>query len=128
MTYSFHDILPIFARDERIDAVYALGSVVRDALRVDSDIDLAVIPAPGVRLDAAALIGLAAELGGVLGRQVDLGVLTSANLVYARQALLTGQCIFYRPGCRAALRAATLLGLYARFHDDRREVLHAYTA
>ena len=71
---------------------------------------------------------LAAAISLEIGRVVDLGVLSSANLVYARQAILTGRRIYVRDNKRADLMAAALLGMYARFDLDRREVCDAYTA
>ena len=59
---------------------------------------------------------------------IDLGLLSAMNLVYLRQAVLAGQCIYQRPFSPAALMVANGLGLYAHFHDERREVLNAYTA
>ncbi|MEI6212136.1 MAG: nucleotidyltransferase domain-containing protein [bacterium] len=124
----FSTIIPILEREPRVIAVYVLGSAARDALRPDSDIDLALLPAPGTSLPLLELANLATLLTQALGRQVDLGVLSSLNLVYARQALLTGHCIYRRPFSEVALMVANLLGLYACFQDERQEILRAYTA
>lgn len=124
---NFSPVIPIIERDPRIIAVYALGSAVRDELRPDSDIDLALLLAPGASLPTVELASLAAMLTDVLGRPVDLGLLSVMNLVYTRQAVLAGQCIYRRPFSLAALTVANWLGLYARFQDERREVLNAYT-
>ena len=123
----FAPVIPLLESDPRIIAVYALGSAVRDELRPDSDIDLALLLTPGASLTAGELIALAAKLTEMLGRSVDLGLLSAMNLVYLRQAVLTGQCIYQRPVSQAALMVATWLGLYAHFHDERREVLNAYS-
>ena len=117
----------IFEADPRLDAAYALGSVVRGGLRASSDIDIALLPASGATLPARDLSELAARLADIAERPVDLGVLSSRNLVYAHQAILTGECVWLRDGISAGLRIATLLGLYTRFQFDRREVLDAYT-
>ena len=118
----------IFEADPRIDAAYALGSVVRGELRASSDIDIALLPASRATPTALDLMELAGRLTDIAGRPVDLGVLSSRNLVYAHQAILTGECIWLRAGTAAELRIAALLGLYDRFQFDRREVLDAYTA
>jgi predicted nucleotidyltransferase len=118
----------VFDADRRLDAVYALGSVVRGGLRASSDIDLALLPAFRMMLTAGDLAELAGRLTYIAGIPVDLGVLSSRNLVYAHQAILTGECVWRREGNSAVLRIAALLGLYDRFQFDRREVLDAYTA
>jgi hypothetical protein len=71
---------------------------------------------------------LAAAISLEVGRVVDLGILNSANLVYARQAILAGRRIYARDPKRTDLLAASLLGMYERFNLDRREVRDAYTA
>jgi predicted nucleotidyltransferase len=124
---TFEAIIPIVAGDPRIIAVYVLGSAARDAMRPESDIDLALLLAPGISLPPLDLAALATLLTETLGHPVDLGVLSSLNLVYARQAVLTGRCIYCRPFAPAALMVANLLGLYACFQDERQEILHAYT-
>ena len=127
MNFSFHSIGPLIEPDLRIIAVYALGSVVRDELRAESDIDLALLLAPGASMSATEVAARSNALAEIVGRRVDLGVLSAKNLVYTRQALLTGQCVYRRPLSQAALMVATWLGLYAGYQEERREVLRAYT-
>jgi len=119
-------ILPIFERDPRILALYLLGSAHSGRMRKDSDVDLAVMPEPGVELSGVERSDLAAQAALELGRDVDLGEASTRNLVYAREAILNGRRLFARDLVRTELREATLLGLYARFHDERREVADAY--
>jgi uncharacterized protein len=59
---------------------------------------------------------------------VDLGEISSANLVYSTEAFLTGVPVFQRNPERAALRRAALMGMYIQFNLDRKEVLDAYRA
>ena len=120
--------IDVFESDRRFDAAYALGSVVRCQLRKSSDIDIALLPASGVTPMPSDLLELAGLLTDIAGRPVDLGVLSSRNLVYAHQAILTGKRVWRRAGAGVDMRIATLLGLYARFQFDRREVLDAYRA
>ena len=119
-------ILPLFERDPRILALYLLGSAHAGRMRQDSDVDLAVMPEQGAELSGVERGDLAAEAALELGRDVDLGEASTRNLVYAREAILNGRRIFARDPSRAELREATLLGLYARFHEERREVADAY--
>ena len=124
----FTPAISILEHDPRIIAVYVLGSAARDTMRPDSDIDLALLLVPGTTLPATDLNELTATLSHVLRRPVDLGLLSARNLVYTRQAVLTGKCLYCRPSSQAALMVANWLGLYACFQDERREILNAYTA
>lgn len=116
------------AEEIRVLAVYLLGSGARGALRTDSDIDLALLLDPGEKMSSLERTDLANRLSYSLGRCVDLGLINSKNLVYAKEALFSGKQIYVRDKARAAMTAATLLGMYVRFNDDRKEVLDAYRA
>ena len=120
-------IVSTLAGDDRILAAYLLGSAARDALRPESDLDIAVMPADGYHFTALELAELAAQLTPLAGRPVDIGLISPANLVYARQAILTGRRIVCRNLFHADRTAATLLGLAAQFEYERREVVHAYS-
>lgn len=115
-------------RDPRILSAYVLGSAVSGRLRPDSDLDIAILPVAGRQLSLVDLGELSASLGPAAGRNVDLGLLTSQNLIYASQAILKGERFFCRDVFQADLAEATLLGLAARFKFERREIVNAYTA
>lgn len=119
-------IVDIVRHDEKVQAVYLLGSAARGAMRADSDVDIALLLAHRRAETTERLSPLRTELSIRLRREVDLGVVSSDNLVYARQAILTGRRLFTRSVNLVETREATLLGLYARFNEDRREVLDAY--
>jgi predicted nucleotidyltransferase len=108
--------------------VYLLGSALKGNMRRDSDIDVAVMLSAGDASSRSALMDMGAVLALKLGHEVDIGIVSSANLVYARQVILTGKRLYTKDQMVAEKREAELLGLYARFHEDRREVLDAYCA
>jgi predicted nucleotidyltransferase len=112
--------------DTRIDAVWVLGSAAKGTMRTDSDIDLALLPGDGINLSFMDLMELSSRLTLVSGREVDCGILDNHNLVYAHQAIMTGQLLFTRNRDRSGLRSATLLGLYYEFNEDRQEVPDAW--
>lgn len=114
------------SRDGRILAAYLLGSAAQGRMREDSDIDIAVIPFASAKINASGLAALAAEITLIAGRTADIGIISSSNLVYARQAILTGESLMCRDDARRDHITANLLGLYAQFHYERREVLDAY--
>ena len=78
------DINPIkqaLEKDDRILAAYLLGSAATGQMRPDSDIDIAMMLVPGETLSGLEMMDLAASLTPRDGRSVDLGLLTSQNLV-----------------------------------------------
>ena len=121
-------IVSEFASDDRVEAVYLLGSAVNGNLRPDSDIDIAILPAAGCRLDAFVRNTMASSLALELGREVDAGILSSENLVYAYQAIMTGRRVFTRNRTVVDNAVACLLGMYGQFNFDRREVRSAYSS
>lgn len=116
------------AQDNRVLAAYLLGSAASGRMRPDSDLDLALMTMPDAELSSLDRIALAASLGLDLGIVVDIGELSSRNLVYAKEAILAGRRIFTRDLFQADLTACTLLGMYFQFNEERREVLDAYRA
>ena len=118
----------VLVPDERILAVYLLGSAARDQLRRESDIDIGIMLEYGSRMSAVEVTEIAGALSAVLERDTDIGLISSANLVYACEALFKGIPLFYRDEDRAKLMRANLLGMYLQFNRDRSEVLNAYRA
>lgn len=115
-------------QEEHLAAVYLLGSAARGALRPDSDLDFALLPVHGRALAAGDRLLLAADLEDLAGRPVDVGVLSTANLVYAKEAVAHGRVIFERDRAARARFAMLVLSMYASLQESRREVLHAYAA
>ncbi len=115
------------SEDERILALYLLGSVAEGRGRPDSDIDIAMMAVPGVEVSGLDRARIAGRLSYRLGRLVDMGELSSRNLVYANEALHSGIQLYARDPEAAALYAANLLGLYLEFNERRQKIIHAYT-
>jgi len=109
-------------------AWYLLGSAAHGTMRPDSDVDLAVLPLAETHLDRAELIRWGGSLALKLGREVDIGIVDATNLVYAKEALMTGRRLLCADEGQADARAAQLLALYLTFQEDRKEVLDAYRA
>lgn len=126
------DLSPIeqeIARDRRILSAYLLGSAVSGRMRPDSDLDIAVLPvATAGLLGQVDIAELSTNLSLAAGRTVDVGILSSRNLIYASEAILKGERFFCRDTFQADLAAATLLGLAIQFRFERREIVDAYTA
>ncbi|HOG18679.1 MAG TPA: nucleotidyltransferase domain-containing protein [Syntrophales bacterium] len=118
----------LLSGDSRVLAVYLLGSALRGDLGTQSDIDLALMLETGAKMSSLERLKIANELSYRLERSVDLGEISSANLVYSREAFLSGVPIFQRNPEKIALRRAALLGMYIQFNLDRKEVMDAYRA
>lgn len=113
-------------KETNILAVYLLGSAARGTLRADSDIDLGVMIEPGLKISTLKRTELANSLSYKLRRTVDMGEISSKNLIYAREALLKGILIYTKNQNRVNLYRSNLLGLYIQFNFDRQEVVDAY--
>jgi uncharacterized protein len=120
-------VTSLFAAHQDILAVFLLGSAVAGNFRSDSDIDLAILPEGGKRINVSDRLALSNALSYKFSRPVDLGQITSENLVFAREALLKGRPVFLRDPDRVNLIRANLLGMYIQFNLDRKEVVDAYT-
>lgn len=111
-----------------VAAAYLLGSAAEGRLRPDSDVDIAVLPLAPNGLPVAERLSMAAELSRLAGREVDLGILTTRNLVYAKEAVTRGRLIFERDHSTTATFEMYALSMYASLQEARREVLRAYAA
>jgi predicted nucleotidyltransferase len=111
-----------------VQAAYVLGSAAADRLRPDSDIDVAILPSARGRLSIEERLALTAELTRIFGRTVDLGVLSTANVVYAKEAVTSGKLVYERDPLTTARFAMLTLSMYASLQEARREVLRAYAA
>jgi len=111
-----------------VGAVYLMGSAAAGTLRPDSDIDIAILPADGISISLDARMQLISALTLELGRDVDLGIIDSKNLVYASEAILKGKRIVNADQDYVAKTETRLLGCYLQFREDRRVVEEAYRA
>jgi predicted phage tail protein len=73
-------------------------------------------------------LSLTGELVRAFGRTVDLGVLSTTNVVYAKEAVANGRILFERDHRVTARFAMLALSMYASLQEARREVLRAYAA
>lgn len=113
-------------QDIRIDAAYLLGSAAANRMRRDSDIDLAILPVKGQLIDSLSIAEISTILSFELGRFVDVGLLSSANLIYSRQALETGRRLFMKDAFHVQLMETSLLSMYIWFNEERKEIVNAY--
>lgn len=107
-------------------AVYLHGSFSKGTMRKDSDIDVAIIVS-GKKPDRIKLLEFSSDLELKLNRVIDIGIISSENLVYSKEVIINGICIYSRDSNLRQLNEATLLSMYVDFQFERREVLNAYS-
>ncbi len=116
------------ALSERIAALYLLGSAAKGTMRSDSDVDIALLPRSGISLSLQERLDVTGSLSLALRREIDLGIVTPQNLIYASQAILTGKRILALDPSYADQTEMRLLGEYLQLRIERREVEEAYYA
>ena len=102
-------------------AVYRYGTFGTIHERNDSDIDLGL--QAGHKLDPVTLFELAAELGTLAGREVDLVDMVACSTVMRAQIVATGEVIFCRDTYLCDSFAATAFSRYAHLNEARRGIL-----
>lgn len=109
-----------------INVLYLHGSYTKGILHPDSDIDMAVLMKDFSGLDTEKILLITAQLELIFNRKVDLGTLSSKNLVYAKEVIEHGRVLFCRNRFEKELFEATILAMYMDLQMERREILDAY--
>lgn len=103
--------------------IYVFGSAALGAVRPDSDLDVAFLPA--APSDAWAVFQVAQELARQLRREVDLVDLRRASTVLRKEVLRTGRrLVTFRARETDEFEMYTLSD-YARLNEERAPVLRA---
>ena len=101
-----------------VEAIYLFGSANRQALRADSDVDLAVLclcPIP-----PEARFALEQECAQVLGTDVDLVDLRTAPLPLQAAIVAEGRALYVANPAGVAFFGNTILSRYCAFNEERR--------
>ena len=112
--------------NQRILAAYLMGSVLGEGFRADSDVDCALLLHDQCELTDLEVLKMSGRLSAIIGRQVDLGVISSKNLIYAMQAVFGGELIFCRNEIEKDRKIMYVYSLYAKLREDRKEVELSY--
>ncbi|MCF7792271.1 MAG: nucleotidyltransferase domain-containing protein [Victivallales bacterium] len=116
-----------FSNIPQVKTVYLHGSIIKKCSRNDSDIDIAIIVNDDLNINKLKLLEFSSDLEIKLGTVVDIGIVSSANLVYSKEVIENGICVYSNDENMRKLKEATLLSLYLDFQDERQEILNAYT-
>lgn len=109
------------ARVPGIGVVWLHGSRARDDARTDSDVDLALLAEAPVGL--RELFALQSDLAAVLGYEVDLVDLWTADDVLRVQVIEHGRVLFERTPADRARFEMHALSRYAHLGEERRGIL-----
>lgn len=109
-----------------IEAVLLHGSQAKGTARIDSDVDIALLLASGLALSDYERAQIATELACRTGLEFDVGVLSSKNLVFAREVFEHGVPLFIRNQTYFDTMRMTLLSMYLDFNEERKEILEAW--
>lgn len=112
--------------DSRILSLYILGSLVYGNFKDNSDVDVAILLHPDQKIDPTELLSIGNNLTIKIGRRVDLGIISSRNLIYSSEVLYKGELVYTDSEDEHNLLRANLLGIYLNFNEERKEVLDAY--
>jgi len=124
----FGPVIEVLKKEKPLVAAYLHGSVLTDAFRSNSDVDLALLYCPGAHWNGMKKLRLAAKLGRLIHREVHLGLLSHRNLIFAGQVMQSGRILFLRDRYRHDLFRLTTYSMYGRLRDDLREVYNEYRA
>lgn len=117
-----------FAQEASILGVWLLGSAASGRLREDSDVDFAVLYRENSHFAFEEHGRLASDLEAILGRPVDLGRLTTRNLIYAYEAIRQGKLVYELGPGEANDFAERVAALYFDLKRDRKVVEDVYCA
>lgn len=111
-----------------VEAAYLLGSAAENRLQEESDVDIAILLRKATAMSGKERLLLSAALDRVFQRPVDLGILSTQNLVFARETIAKGRVLAERDHRVTAKFVIRVLSMYAALQVARREVMHAYAA
>lgn len=110
---------------KEVGAAWFHGSRIKGSSRPGSDLDVAIWTA-GAPVDPLSWRDLSISWESTLGFPIHLGRVGTDLPVFAHQVISHGKLFYSRDPFETDLFIATALGVYARFQEDRKEVLLAY--
>jgi len=101
--------------------IYLFGSVVKNNLRTESDLDIAFLS--DVRMSDFSLFMIAQELADICNRDVDLIDLSDASAVFKAQIVGNGNVIFCNDEQRRMYFEMRVLKEYALLNEERAKIM-----
>jgi len=101
--------------------IYLFGSVAKNNLRTDSDLDIAFLS--DIRISDFSLFMIAQELADICTRDVDLIDLSDASAVFKAQIVGNGNVIFCNDELRRMYFEMRVLKEYALLNEERAKIM-----
>jgi len=120
------EISELFRKNSDIEAVFLHGSYAKGTEKPGSDVDIGILPRAGKKFTDSERAEMANDLSYRLRKDVDVGEISSRNLVYAKEVIVNGRAVYVRDQNYLDLMTMTLLSMYVKFNEDRKEVLNAW--
>lgn len=102
--------------------IYIFGSISKDKVRKDSDIDIAILT--DRQIDEYKLFILSQKLADVLKREVDLVDLKKASTVFKIQIIKTGKLIYNSDNLRKMYFQMRAMRDYTLLNEERMEIIN----
>jgi len=102
--------------------IYIFGSISKDKVRKDSDIDIAILA--DRQIDEYKLFILSQKLADVLKREVDLVDLKKASTVFQIQIIKTGKLIYNSDNLQKMYFQMRAMREYALLNEERMEIIN----
>ncbi|HBY56685.1 MAG TPA: nucleotidyltransferase domain-containing protein [Candidatus Atribacteria bacterium] len=102
--------------------IYIFGSISKDKVRKDSDIDIAILA--DRQIDEYKLFILSQKLADVLKREVDLVDLKKASTVFQIQIIKTGKLIYNSDNLQKMYFQMRAMREYAFLNEERMEIIN----
>lgn len=119
------DFAPVVALLRRtvpgLQAVYLFGSAAESTLRAESDVDLAVLAA--APMEAVARWEVQEDVASLLGRDVDLVDLRTANTVLQAQVVEKGRVLAEPDRTARQFFEVFVCSSYALLNEERRGII-----
>lgn len=107
-------------------AIYLHGSAAKGQIHTESDIDIALLFEGKNIPDRMKLFFLAPVIEKVVGRIVDLSIMTMEDPVFAKEVLANGKQLYCSDTMLCARFAMYVFSFYGKLNDERAEILSAY--
>lgn len=119
-------LISLFENESKILAIYLFGSVVKNKLKKESDLDFGILLSEDKSLSGMECLNLASEIESITKYRTDLGILSKKNLIYSKEAILSGVRIFDREKSVTDIKINLLLSMYYHFKEEMREIYNGY--
>lgn len=119
----------ILNRISGLACAYLHGSAITECFRPQSDIDLALLFRPGTGLPLETIIRTCrGRIESGTGHPPHFAVLSSKNVVFAREVVIKGQLLLSRDTYTCQRFTMHTLSMYAALNEERKKIIEQYVA